>query len=141
MEAEPPGISTSHRARGRACGRESGGSAVLSGDGIQPPGVKIFKNKDEAVVQVPYVEHYPPDTNAALAWLSRRQPEKWKDRQEVNITGSVAHRLAQMTPEERGAFALDLAERARQRLVEAGVIIEHKPEPALDDQPEAEPEE
>src|SRR5713226_4499620 len=38
-------------------------------------------------------------------------------------------------------FALDLARQARQRLIDAGVIIEHKPEPAPDDQPEAEPEE
>ncbi len=50
-------------------------------------------------------------------------------------------RLAQMSPEERGRYALELAERARRRLVEAGVIIEHEPEPAPDDQPEAEPEE
>ena len=85
----------------------------------------------------PYVKHYPPDTNAALAWLSRRQPEKWKDRQEVNVTGTIAHHLAQMTPEERGAFALDLVAQARRRLIEAGVIIEHEPEPA----PGVEPDE
>jgi hypothetical protein len=95
----------------------------------------------EAPVYAPYVKRYPPDTNAALAWLSRRQPEKWKDRQEVNVTGTIAHRLAQMTPEERGAFARDLAAQAHRRLVEAGVIIEHEPEPDPDDQPEAEPEE
>jgi hypothetical protein len=70
-----------------------------------------------------------------------RQPGKWRDRQEVNLTGTVAHQLAQMSPEERGRYALELAERARRRLVEAGVIIEHEPEPAPDDQPEAEPEE
>ncbi len=84
----------------------------------------------EAPVHAPYVKHDPPDTNAALAWLSRRQPGKWRDRQEVNVTGTVAHRLAQMTPDERAAFALDLAEQARQRLIDAGVIIEREPEPA-----------
>ena len=60
-------------------------------------------------------------------WLGC-QPEKWKDRQEVNITGAVAHCLSQMTPDERAAFALDLAQQARQRLIDAGVIIEHQPE-------------
>src|SRR5258708_1495925 len=89
----------------------------------------------------PYVKHYQPDANPAWGWLSRRQPDKGKDRQEGNVTGSVRPGLAQMTPEERGAFALDLAERARQRLIEAGVIIEHEPAPAPADQPEAEPEE
>src|SRR5216684_6120876 len=38
-------------------------------------------------------------------------------------------------------FALDLARQARQRLIDAGVIIEHEPKPAPDDQPEAEPQE
>src|SRR6266849_7015983 len=110
--------------------------------GYRHEATKIFMPAGaEAPVYAPYVKHYPPDANAALAWLSRRQPDKWKDRKEVDVTGTVAHRLAQMTPEERGAFALDLAIQARQRLIDAGVIIEHKPEPAPDDQPEAEPEE
>ncbi len=101
--------------------------------GYRHEATKIFMPAgSEAPVYAPYVKHYPPDTNAALAWLSRRQPEKWKDRQEVNVTGTIAHRLAQMTPEERGAFARDLANQARQRLIDAGVIIEHWPEPAPD---------
>jgi len=90
---------------------------------------------------VPHQEHLPPDVGAAKLWLRNRQPERWRERQEVNVTGTVAHRLAQMTPEERGAFALDLVAQARRRLIEAGVIIEHEPEPAPEDQPEAEPEE
>ncbi|HEX9571532.1 MAG TPA: hypothetical protein VF969_04685 [Burkholderiales bacterium] len=82
----------------------------------------------EAPVCVSYVEHYPPDTKAALAWLSRRQPDKWRERQQVDVTGTVAHRLSQMTPDERAQYALELAERARRRLVEAGLISEHQPE-------------
>ena len=54
---------------------------------------------------------------------------------------SLATRLAQMTPEERGAFAVNLAMQARQRLIDAGMNIDHWPEPAPDDQPQAEPEE
>ena len=48
-----------------------------------------------------YTEHYPPDTKAALRWLMNRQPALWRDRQEVNVSGSIAHRLSQMTPKER----------------------------------------
>ena len=73
-------------------------------------------------------KHYPPDTKAALRWLMNRQPALWRDRQEVNVTGTVAQRLSQMTPEERGRYALELAERARRRLVEAGMTIEHERE-------------
>jgi len=106
--------------------------------GYRHEATKIFMPAgSEAPVYAPYVKHYPPDTNAALAWLSRRQQEKWKDRQEVNVTGTIAQRLAQMTPEERGAFALDLVAQARHRLIDAGVIIEHEPEPA----PGVEPDE
>src|SRR6266571_5055811 len=110
--------------------------------GYSHPAVKIFMPSGASEpIYAPYTKHYPPDTKAALRWLMNRQPGKWRDQQDVNVTGSIAQRLAQMTPEERGAFALDLANQARQRLIDAGVIIEHEPEPAPDDQPEAEPEE
>src|SRR5216684_3093292 len=110
--------------------------------GMSVPAVKIFQGTPEGgPVIVPHQEHLPPDVGAAKLWLRNRQPERWRERQEVNVTGTVAHRLAQMTPEERGAFALDLVAQARRRLIEAGVIIEHEPEPAPEDQPEAEPEE
>ncbi len=81
------------------------------------------------VIRAPYVEHYPPDTNAALAWLSRRQPELWKERQQVDVSGTLEHRLSQMTPEERAADALELAERVRRRLAEYRQTIEHEPSP------------
>lgn len=43
--------------------------------------VKIFANPstgDEKIV--PFVEHYPPDTTAAIFWLKNRQPAKWRDK-------------------------------------------------------------
>jgi len=110
--------------------------------GMSVPAVKIFQGTPEGgPVIVPHQEHLPPDVGAAKLWLRNRQPERWRERHEMNVTGTVAHRLAQMSAAERGAFALDLARQARQRLIDAGVIIEHEPEPAPDDQPEAEPEE
>ncbi|MGV8136475.1 MAG: hypothetical protein AB2L20_14800 [Mangrovibacterium sp.] len=39
--------------------------------------------------QVQYTEHYPPDTTAAIFWLKNRQPEKWRDRTETNLTGDL----------------------------------------------------
>ena len=62
-----------------------------------------------------------------------RQPAFWRDRQEVNMTGSLEHRLSQMTPEERAADAAQLVERVRRRLAEYRQTIEHEP-------PTAEPE-
>ncbi len=85
-------------------------------------------------VYAPYVEHYPPDTNAALGWLSRRQPALWKERQEVDVTATVAHRIAQMTADERAQDALDLVARARARLAEYRQTIEHEPVPPSEDE-------
>ena len=87
------------------------------GLGYKHKAVKIFHHPDTGPVKVPYVEHYPPDTNAALAWLSRRQPELWRERKEVDITGTLQHQVAQMTPEQRADDTLALAARIR-RLAE-----------------------
>ena len=46
--------------------------------GYKHPAVKIFMPQGApAPVIVPFTQHYPPDTPAALAWLERRQSEKW----------------------------------------------------------------
>jgi hypothetical protein len=104
--------------------------------GYEHEAVKIFKNKGEDPVLVPYIERYPPDTPAAIAFLSRRQPG-WQqtERIDMNVRGSLTHKLDQMTLDERGALAIDLAARIRQRLADAGldengdpiVVIENEP--------------
>src|SRR5437763_11923751 len=89
---------------------------------------KIFYDRENGVVRAPTVENYAPDTPAALAWLSRRQPELWRERKELDISGTLEHRLSQMTPEERARDALELAERVRVVLRQAARTIEHEPE-------------
>lgn len=37
----------------------------------------------------PTVKHYPPDTAAASLWLRNRQSGRWKDKVEVDHSGSV----------------------------------------------------
>ena len=54
--------------------------------GYSHPAVKILSVASE-VQEVPYTEHYPPDTVAAIFWLKNRQPAKWRDKQEVQHTG------------------------------------------------------
>ena len=104
----------------------------VRGLGYRHKAEKIFHDRENGgVIRASYEEHYPPDTNAALAWLARRQPGRWKERQEVSVTGTIAHRLAAMTPAERGAFAADLVAQAKRRLLEAGVIIDQEPAPPL----------
>ena len=81
----------------------------------------------DAPVYAPYVEHHPPNVGAAKIWLNNRQPERWRDKREVNHAGMIEYRLSQMTPEERMQDALELAERVRRVLREARTI-EHEPE-------------
>ena len=35
------------------------------------------------VTKVPYVEHVPPDVTACIFWLKNRDPEHWRDSQQM----------------------------------------------------------
>ena len=50
--------------------------------GYSHPAVKIM-TLGGAIEQVPYTEHYPPDTAAAIFWLKNRQPKKWRDKHDA----------------------------------------------------------
>jgi hypothetical protein len=50
--------------------------------GYEIPVEKIFC-KDGAVTKVMTMEHIPASVSAAKYWLSNRDPNRWKDRQEV----------------------------------------------------------
>jgi len=57
--------------------------------GYRHRAVKIFKPKDEAPTKVSYVEHYPPDTAAAIHWLNVRSNKYgWKSKSEQAVTGA-----------------------------------------------------
>jgi len=46
---------------------------------------KIFCDyKTGEVIRAPTVEHYPPDTGAVALWLHNRQPDVWRNRQEID---------------------------------------------------------
>lgn len=45
--------------------------------GYSHEAVKIMQYEGSPVVE-PYIEHYPPDTTACLAWLHNRQRDKWQ---------------------------------------------------------------
>ena len=47
--------------------------------GYSHPAVKIMAVGKE-IVREEYIEHYPPDTQAAVTWLERRDPERWRKR-------------------------------------------------------------
>ena len=58
-----------------------------SHDAVKIITVADGNNSGSHVEQVPYVEHYPPDTTAAIFWLKNRNPQKWRDLKAVEHTG------------------------------------------------------
>ena len=70
--------------------------------GYSHAAVKIFNDREVGVTQVPYTERYPPDTTAASLWLRNRQPDKWRDKVEVDQNHSI-------DPESLGTTPLELA--------------------------------
>ena len=35
------------------------------------------------------IKHYPPDPTSMIFWLKNRQPDKWRDKQELDVNASV----------------------------------------------------
>lgn len=58
--------------------------------GYKHKAVKIASDPNGREHVTEYEEHYPPDTAAAIFWLKNRRPDMWRDKQEVNHSGSVA---------------------------------------------------
>ena len=51
--------------------------------GYDAKATKFATNEGKITDKVEYIEHYPPDTTAAIFWLKNRQPGKWRDKKEV----------------------------------------------------------
>lgn len=56
--------------------------------GYSHDAVKIHVAGDGQITQVPFVEHYPPDTTAAIFWLKNRRKDDWRDVSRQEQTGA-----------------------------------------------------
>lgn len=54
--------------------------------GYEHPEVHVSNYQGE-VTLTPLTKHYPPDTQAASLWLRNRQPDKWRDKVNHEVTG------------------------------------------------------
>jgi hypothetical protein len=50
--------------------------------GYSHPAVKILQYEGNPI-EVPYTEHYAPDTAACIFWLKNRQPDRWREKVEI----------------------------------------------------------
>jgi hypothetical protein len=72
-------------------------SLYLRAVGYSHDAVRIFKaDRGKKPIYARYIEHIPPDVEAAKFWLRNRRPDKWRDRVEIERTGSLSDR----SPEE-----------------------------------------
>lgn len=59
---------------------------VRTSDRVFAPQMIRFSNQPEKTSTiVPTIKHYPPDTVAGIFWLKNRQPDKWREKQEIAI--------------------------------------------------------
>ena len=56
--------------------------------GYSHPDVHISNYQGEITV-TDIQKHYPPDTTACIFWLKNRQPDKWRDKQEVEVDANL----------------------------------------------------
>lgn len=69
--------------------------------------IKVIENQ---IVKTPLEKHYPPDTVAAIFWLKNRQRDKWRDRQDHELTGKDGgpvqhvHTASELTDEQLAAI-------------------------------------
>jgi len=54
--------------------------------GYSHPAVKIMVSKELGVIREEFIQHYPPDTQALMFWLRNRQPKKWREKTEGDVT-------------------------------------------------------
>lgn len=62
--------------------------------GYEHPDVHISNFQGE-ITKTEITKHYPPDTAAAIFWLKNRQPDKWRDKKELDAeikTNDLEHK-------------------------------------------------
>jgi hypothetical protein len=71
--------------------------------GYSHPDVHISNYQGEVTI-TPIMKHYPPDVAAAFIWLKNRRPELWRDKQEIEHTGTVEFAEALKVARERAGL-------------------------------------
>ena len=67
--------------------------------------VKIFMPAGaDKPIYAPYTERVHPDVTACIFWLKNRRPERWRDKQDLSLSGelnhNVKHDLSKLTDAE-----------------------------------------
>lgn len=82
--------------------------------GYSHPETKLFAHEGIVFSKEEVTKHYPPDTTAAMFWLRNRQPKRWKEKTESDVT--VNNNVTTLTDEQLDA---KLAEKLAKQKPEA----------------------
>jgi hypothetical protein len=63
-------------------------SCYLLATGYSVPEDKVFIHEGQPVI-VPTIKHYPPDAKAIALWLKNREPEKWREKVDIEHSGGL----------------------------------------------------
>jgi hypothetical protein len=58
-------------------------------DAVKIMTVSEGNNQGSRIEEVPYREHVPPDTTAQIFWLKNRKRADWRDKQDIEHSGSM----------------------------------------------------
>lgn len=59
-----------------------------------------IKVVDKEIVMTPIRKYYPPDTTAMIFWLKNRNPEQWRDKADLEHTGSLTVEITRFGPDK-----------------------------------------
>lgn len=90
-------------------------SLYAKANGYSHPDVHITNYLGE-VKLTNTIKHYPPDTTACIFWLKNRQPDKWRDKQEIDQNNINTELTKDLTKEERA----ELKDRLLKKLLNDG---------------------
>jgi hypothetical protein len=82
-------------------------SLAKRASGYSHPDVHI-SNYQGKITVTPIIKHYPPDPTSMIFWLKNRRPDRWRDKQSIEIGVSLEDVLA--------ALPQDLSEEIRAAL-------------------------
>ena len=69
--------------------------------GYSRESVKIFyDSKSGKIVESTFIEHVPPDPTSMIFWLKNRRKEEWRDKTDVEHTGTIKTVIVPSTPKD-----------------------------------------
>lgn len=61
---------------------------------------KVFQCNGEIITHNT-MKHYPPDTTALIFWLKNRNPDRWREKQEIEHSGEIGAQVIFNLPDNK----------------------------------------